>query len=145
MKSIKNQENRINRSIVAKEVELIMADKEVNAQIDSILYDFEIAENQYIALRSDKAAKEIRVINQQITLLFINTGLLVLFVIILITRYVRANNRFGVALERAKTRAEQLAETKERFLNNMSHEIRTPMNAISGFIKQLSSWTASKN
>lgn len=139
IRSIKNQENRINRSIVAKEVELIMADKEVNAQIDSILYDFEIAENQYIALRSDKAAKEIRVINQQITLLFINTGLLVLFVIILITRYVRANNRFGVALERAKTRAEQLAETKERFLNNMSHEIRTPMNAISGFIKQLSS------
>lgn len=137
IKAIKSQEDRINQSMVGKEIDLIMKDKEVTQQIDSIIYDFELAENQRVSLRSEKAAKEIRIINQQITLLFVNAGVLVLFVLLLIVRYVRANNRFGIALEKAKTQAEQLAETKERFLNNMSHEIRTPMNAIAGFIKQL--------
>ncbi|MFT7592489.1 MAG: signal transduction histidine kinase/CheY-like chemotaxis protein [bacterium] len=138
IQAIKNQENRINKSIVAQELELIVKDKSITAEIDSILFEFEKAEAQRVAIRSDKAAKEIKKINQQITLLFLNAGLIVLFVILLIIRYVRTNNRFGVALKKSKERAEQLAETKERFLNNMSHEIRTPMNAIAGFIKQLS-------
>ncbi len=36
-------------------------------------------------------------------------------------------------LRRAKERAEQVVESKSRFLANISHEIRTPMNAILGF------------
>lgn len=36
------------------------------------------------------------------------------------------------ALRKAKERAEQSEQFKERFLANMSHEIRTPMNAIMG-------------
>ncbi len=138
IQAIKNQENRINKSIVAEEVSLLLEDKTITTEINEIINQFEISENQRVAIRSEKAAKEIHTINQQITLLFVNVGLLVLFVIFLIIRYVKTNNRFGKALEKAKNRAEQLAETKERFLNNMSHEIRTPMNAISGFIKQLS-------
>ncbi len=41
------------------------------------------------------------------------------------------------ALEIAKKRTEELAQTKQNFLANMSHEIRTPMNAIIGMSNQL--------
>src|SRR3954469_7579916 len=40
--------------------------------------------------------------------------------------------QLGKELERAKSRAEEAAETKSAFLANISHEIRTPLNAILG-------------
>ena len=42
-------------------------------------------------------------------------------------------------LDRAKSRAEQLAISKSQFLANMSHEIRTPMNAVLGMLTLLES------
>ncbi len=51
------------------------------------------------------------------------------------------NNRqialMNVALDKAKTRAEENDNLKTTFLANMSHEIRTPMNAIIGFCELL--------
>ncbi|PKP21159.1 MAG: hypothetical protein CVU06_10180, partial [Bacteroidetes bacterium HGW-Bacteroidetes-22] len=41
--------------------------------------------------------------------------------------------RYSHELEKAKTKAENLAEAKSQFLANMSHEIRTPLNSILGF------------
>lgn len=135
---VKRQEKKINQTKISQEFALILEDRTISDQIDAIVNEFESAEKSRIAGLSEEAAHEIRAINQQMTLFFVNAGLLVLLVIWLIFRYVRANNRFGSAQHKAKLQAEQLAETKERFLNNMSHEIRTPMNAISGFAKQLS-------
>ncbi|QGX40620.1 hybrid sensor histidine kinase/response regulator [Permianibacter aggregans] len=40
-------------------------------------------------------------------------------------------------LQQEKTRAEQLAQIKARFLATMSHELRTPLSAIIGFSEQL--------
>jgi len=50
-----------------------------------------------------------------------------------ITRRKKAEFELGIA----KTKAEEAAELKSRFLANLSHDIRTPMNAILGFTKIL--------
>jgi PAS domain S-box-containing protein len=43
--------------------------------------------------------------------------------------------RAGIALRRAKERAEEATRAKSVFLANMSHELRTPLNAIIGFTR----------
>lgn len=137
VETVKREENQINRTKVEKELKLIMEDKVITQEIDSIVNAFEIKENLRVTEEAEQAAIEVHKINQQITLFFIVAGILVLFISILIVNYINASNRFRKALRLAKKEAENLADTKERFLNNMSHEIRTPMNAISGFIDQL--------
>lgn len=65
------------------------------------------------------------------------SALLLLILILIITRDVQVIMRTKRELEAAKSRAEQLARTKEEFLASMSHEIRTPLSAIIGFAKYL--------
>ena len=136
--AIKRAEGKINSRQINDKLELLSADHRVTRQIDSLVTKFELSQSNLVAKRAEEASNEIRFINNQITFFFINTGLLVILIIGLTYRYIKTNNKFEQALKDAKSQAEELAETKERFLNNMSHEIRTPMNAISGFINQLS-------
>lgn len=137
VETIKREENQINQTKIKQELELIMEDKLITSKINALVNEFEVQENLRVIEEAEEAAIEVGKINQQITLFFIVAGVLVLFITLLIVNYINASNRFRKALRYAKKEAENLAETKERFLNNMSHEIRTPMNAISGFIDQL--------
>ncbi len=65
------------------------------------------------------------------------SAVLLIIMVLVITRDFKVIIKTKKQLERAKTRAEGLARTKEEFLANMSHEIRTPLNAIIGFSKYL--------
>ncbi len=137
VKTVKVEEGAINKNQVNQELELIRQDKEVTDKIQAIINDFEIQENLVVTELAKQSAVKIKRTNRQIAIFCILAGILVLFISYLIIRYIITNNRYRKALRKAKREAEDLAFTKERFLNNMSHEIRTPMNAISGFIDEL--------
>ncbi len=51
----------------------------------------------------------------------------------LILADISKNNKYRLALEKAKEEAEYHGRAKQRFLSNMSHEIRTPLQAILGY------------
>lgn len=137
VKTVKVEEGAINKNQVSRELELIREDKIVTDQIQELINDFEEQENLVVSELAKLSAKKIKRTNWQIAMFCILAGLLVLFISYLIIKYIITNNRYRKALRKAKQEAEDLAFTKERFLNNMSHEIRTPMNAISGFVDEL--------
>lgn len=134
---VKKEEKRINENKVAQELQLIMDDKSITEKIDSMIIQFELNENIRVSKEAEEASVKVKSVHKQLIVFFVIAGVLVFFIALLILNYVYTSNRFRKALRKAKKEAEQLAETKERFLNNMSHEIRTPMNAISGFVDQL--------
>lgn len=88
-----------------------------------------------------KRLRQAQTLNAQVRQQFVllaGGGLLLVMAIGLVgrirfsTRSKRALQRQQMDLRRAKERAEQSEQFKERFLANMSHEVRTPMNAIMG-------------
>ncbi|HRG59281.1 MAG TPA: response regulator [Bacteroidia bacterium] len=69
-----------------------------------------------------------------------STSLLTVFLIVIVyfvLAYFKKRSEYTKMLIEARNEAENLAQSKVRFLNNMSHEIRTPLNAIQGFSELL--------
>jgi cell cycle sensor histidine kinase DivJ len=59
--------------------------------------------------------------------------------IIAVTRDISSRKAAEIALDEARTLAEQANDAKYRFLATVSHELRTPLNAIIGFSEILAS------
>ncbi|PHR49945.1 MAG: hypothetical protein COA32_02085 [Fluviicola sp.] len=138
IKNIKAEEKNIETELKKKELEFLNSDIKVNIKINELLNSIEDKELIAINKQTDKAEETMQKTNRQIAIFCVLTALLLTFMTYLIINYIRNNTRYRKALKRAKAKAEDLAETKERFLANMSHELRTPMNAIAGFTEQLS-------
>ncbi|MFT5600990.1 MAG: signal transduction histidine kinase/DNA-binding response OmpR family regulator [Flavobacteriales bacterium] len=137
IKSVKKEEESIEKALIATQIALMVEDEIISKKIRTILDDFEKKELLRIKSETTAATTAVEETNFQIAMFCIVIGLLLCFMAFIIINYVRTNNRFRQALKKAKRKAEDLAEAKERFLANMSHEIRTPMNAIHGFTEQM--------
>jgi signal transduction histidine kinase/DNA-binding NarL/FixJ family response regulator len=138
IKNIKAEEKNIEAQLKQRELEFLNSDIKINIKINELLNSIEDKELLAINKQTDKAKETMQKTNRQIAIFCVLTALLLTFMTYLIINYIRSNTRYRKALKRAKAKAEDLAETKERFLANMSHELRTPMNAIAGFTEQLS-------
>lgn len=134
---IKTEELILQKAFKEKELEFILQDQLLSNQIEAFFNEVETAEMEKINVQAKEAETAIIKTNRQIALFCIITGLFVIFMAFIIINYVRNNNRYRKALKKSKNRAEDLAKTKQKFLDNMSHEIRTPMNAIAGFSEQI--------
>ena len=118
------------------EMELLDQDLMIMNEVSEFISDIFHDEDEKIT-----ATKEKSVENIQSTLLFLGAiiGLTLLFISYLLIKIIfdiKRGERYRDKLEDAKRKAEDLTETKARFMSNMSHEIRTPLTAIVGFSEQ---------
>jgi signal transduction histidine kinase/DNA-binding response OmpR family regulator len=129
----RNQRKRLQR----QELELIHANSIFINQLLNILHDVENEELQRMRETNNHA---VSVMNQSISrtnILLLSFLLAAAFLVYLIWIDVTRSNFYKAQLEKAKDRAEELGQIKQRFLANMSHEIRTPLQSIIGFAEQL--------
>ncbi len=129
----RNQRKKLQR----QELELIHANSIFINQLLNILHDVENEELQRMRQTNNHA---VFVMNQSISrtnILLLSFLLAAAFLVYLIWIDVTRSNYYKAQLEKAKDRAEELSQIKQRFLANMSHEIRTPLQSIIGFAEQL--------
>jgi signal transduction histidine kinase/CheY-like chemotaxis protein len=133
-----DKDQRLQRQkLQSQELELIQANSLFITQLLNILHE---VENEELRRMQNNNEHAVTVMNQSInrynilTFAFILVGaLLVYFIAVDISR----SNFYKEQLEKARDKAEQLSQIKQRFLANMSHEIRTPLQSIIGFAEQL--------
>jgi len=142
---VRAEEKYIETLLKNTELALINEDKIVSGKIRALIDELEKRERLAIAGYSLKAERAMKETNRQIAVFCVLMAGLLVFMAFVIVNYVKNNNRFKTAMKKAKTEAENLIKTKERFFTNMSHEIRTPMNAIAGFTEQLADSDLDKN
>jgi signal transduction histidine kinase/FixJ family two-component response regulator len=125
------------RKLQNQELELIQANSLFITQLLNILHEVENEELRRMQYNNEHA---VTVMNQSInrynilTFAFILVGALLVY---FIATDISKSNFYKEQLEKAKDRAEELSQIKQRFLANMSHEIRTPLQSIIGFAEQL--------
>ena len=137
IKQIQSEEMKIEKGLKESELHLITLDNKLTKEITDFLDDFEAKEQAQLQVAAGVAKLEASKTNSQIAIFCVLLGLLMVFIVYLILKYVSRNNLYKIALKKSKEESENLAHTRERFMANMSHEIRTPMNAIAGFADQL--------
>src|SRR5690606_24219612 len=135
--TIKKEEKSIEASLKQQEMALLEQDKEVSLLIKNLINSIEAKEMLSIAVQTEKAEEAMQETNTQIAIFCVLTGLLLVIMAYIIINYVQNNARYRRILKKAKNKAEELAQTKEKFLANMSHEIRSPLNAIAGFTEHI--------
>jgi signal transduction histidine kinase/CheY-like chemotaxis protein len=129
----RNQQKKLER----QELQLISANSIFIGQLLDILHDVENEELRHMRATNSHA---VSVMNQSISrtnLLLLSFVLAAAFFVYLIYIDVTRSNYYKAQLEKARDRAEELGQIKQRFLANMSHEIRTPLQSIIGFAEQL--------
>jgi signal transduction histidine kinase/DNA-binding response OmpR family regulator len=144
IKIVRTGETRIERELRKKELDLILEDERLNAEISEQLEHIREEERAKIAEEAKLAEKTIDDTKIQIAWFCFFIVVLLVFMAVVITNYVRTNSKYREALRMAKRNAEDLSKAKQNFLANISHEIRTPINAIAGFTEQLSSSSLSQ-
>lgn len=120
-----------------RELQLIKKSEMIMQQIRDLLIGMEIYQMKIVGEKSKKTEELAREIKNLIALFTVAAVFLILLAAAITVNYVRKNNQYKKVLRDARTKAEELAVEKERFLASMSHEIRTPMNAIIGYTEQL--------
>lgn len=137
MRELEAEQRQQQKRLERQELELINANSVFIAQLLNILHDVEAEELQRMRETNRHA---VSVMNQSISrtnLLLLSFLLAAAFFVYLIYIDVTRSNYYKAQLEKAKDRAEELSQIKQRFLANMSHEIRTPLQSIIGFAEQL--------
>ncbi|MEX2233204.1 MAG: ATP-binding protein [Cyclobacteriaceae bacterium] len=137
MRELESEQRNQRKRLERQELELIHANSIFINQLLNILHDVENEELQRMRQTNNDA---VSVMNQSISrtnLLLLSFLLAAAFFVYLIYIDVTRSNYYKVQLEKAKDKAEELSQIKQRFLANMSHEIRTPLQSIIGFAEQL--------
>ncbi|HEY0653983.1 MAG TPA: ATP-binding protein [Chryseosolibacter sp.] len=137
MRNMESDQLNQRKTLQRQELELVNANSLFINQLLNILHAVEKEELAQIEKDNGHA---VRIINQSVNRInylmlgfFLAAAVLVYFIWIDITR----SNFYKEQLEKARDKAEELSQIKQRFLANMSHEIRTPLQSIIGFAEQL--------
>jgi signal transduction histidine kinase/CheY-like chemotaxis protein len=137
MRELETEQQVQRKRLERQELELIQANSIFISQLLNILHD---VENEELLRMRQTNEDAVSVMNQSISrtnLLLLSFLLASAFLVYLIYIDVTRSNYYKAQLEKAKDRAEELGQIKQRFLANMSHEIRTPLQSIIGFAEQL--------
>lgn len=142
--TIKLEIERVNQQHLEKQKEikqnefrLTNAGAALMAEIRQISMEIETIEKRIISEKISRAGVLAAETNRLVGLFCLTASLLLIFVSIVLGKYVQGKKAYERVLKDGKDQAEALAKSKEMFLANMSHEIRTPMNAITGFTNHL--------
>ena len=137
MRELEAEQQTQRKRLERQELELIQANSIFISQLLNILHD---VENEELLRMQQTNRHAVAVMNQSISrtnLLLLSFLLAAAFFVYLIYIDVTRSNYYKAQLEKARDKAEELSQIKQRFLANMSHEIRTPLQSIIGFAEQL--------
>jgi signal transduction histidine kinase/FixJ family two-component response regulator len=133
LKNIEDEQRKKGNRFLIREAELASSSAALTKEMLNVLNEVETE----ALLQMDKnelqakstVAEGVFQIKVIIIVFFAITLLLGSLILIDISR----NNKYRLALEKAKDEAEYHGKAKQRFLSNMSHEIRTPLQSILGY------------
>jgi signal transduction histidine kinase/HPt (histidine-containing phosphotransfer) domain-containing protein/ActR/RegA family two-component response regulator len=138
LNTIELEQKQKSDRFLKREAELASSSNALTKQMLSVLRE---VENE-VLLQVDQDGEQAKVMVsegvEQIKIIIIVFFVITLILGSLILIDISKNNRYRLALEKAKEEAEYHARAKQRFLSNMSHEIRTPLQAILGYAEFIS-------
>ena len=130
---IAEEDERINR----RETELIEKNLVLTKKINQLIAESEKFENASLIAKTNEADQLAEITYKRLALFTIVAVILLLIALFVFLNFLRKSRSYQLALQKAKTEAENLAKAKEQFASNVSHEVRTPVNAIYGLAEQL--------
>jgi signal transduction histidine kinase/FixJ family two-component response regulator len=133
LKAIENEQRQKSNRFLKKEAELASSSSALTKQMLNVLREVEMEALTQIDSTGEQARAVVSEGVEQIKIIIIVFFVITLILGSLILVDITKNNRYRVALEKAKEEAEYHGRAKQRFLSNMSHEIRTPLQAILGY------------
>lgn len=133
LKTIESEQRKKSIRFLKREAELASSSSALTKQMLNVLKEVEAEaliqidqDGQQAKAMVSEGVFQIKII---IVVFFVITLILGSLILVDITK----NNKYRLALEKAKEQAEYYGQAKQRFLSNMSHEIRTPLQAILGY------------
>lgn len=137
LESIRREMAETSERLKTREAELMEANQEAAGGMYQLIWYLEALENQRLEMNTREAARLSASAKTRVTWLGSLMVSLIVILIYLLFRFLRKNSETQKMLVVAKSRAEELARSKELFIANVSHEMRTPVNAVYGITEQL--------
>lgn len=140
----KNESQRLERSLLQKELEIYKTDLELSQKLRSIIATFqqEIVTNAYLnGVQKEKAIKRsIRFAGLAMVL-----GLLIAILFtLLVSKDFLKSQRYREQLEKEKAYSESLLKSREQLISTVSHDLRSPLGTIKGYTELLEQKTKGK-
>lgn len=133
LKTIETEQQKKSKRFLKREAELANSSSALTKQMLNVLREVEAEALIQIDQNGEQAKAMVSEGVYQIKIIIIAFFVITLILGSLILADITKNNKYRLALERAKEEAEYHGRAKQRFLSNMSHEIRTPLQAILGY------------
>ena len=133
LKTIETEQRQKSNRFLKKEAELASSSSALTKQMLNVLREVEAEALMQIDLNGEQAKNMVSEGVYQIKIIIIAFFVITMILGSLILVDITKNNKYRLALEKAKEEAEYHGRAKQRFLSNMSHEIRTPLQAILGY------------
>jgi len=133
LKTIETEQRQKSNRFLKKEAELASSSSALTKQMLNVLREVEAEALMQIDLNGEQAKSMVSEGVYQIKIIIIAFFVITMILGSLILADISRNNKYRLALEKAKEEAEYHGRAKQRFLSNMSHEIRTPLQAILGY------------
>ncbi len=133
LKTIETEQREKSNRFLKREAELASSSSALTKQMLNVLREVEAEALMQIDLNGEQAKGIVNEGVFQIKVIIIAFFVITLILGSLILADITKNNKYRLALEKAKEEAEYHGRAKQRFLSNMSHEIRTPLQAILGY------------
>lgn len=137
LESIRKEMAETSERLKTREAELMEANQEASGRMYQLIWHLESLESHRLEMNTQEAARLSASAKTRVTWLGSLMVSLVVILIYLLFRFLRKNSETQKMLVVAKSRAEELARSKELFIANVSHEMRTPVNAVYGITEQL--------
>lgn len=138
LSTIELEQKQKSDRFLKREAELANSSNALTRQMLSVLREVENEALLQVDQDGEQAKLMVSEGVEQIKIIIIVFFVITLILGSLILVDISKNNRYRLALEKAKEEAEYHARAKQRFLSNMSHEIRTPLQAILGYAEFIS-------
>jgi len=133
LKTIETEQRTKSNRFLKREAELANSSSALTKQMLNVLREVEAEALMQIDQNGVQAKAMVSEGVYQIKIIIIAFFIITLILGSLILADITKNNKYRLALEKAKEEAEYHGRAKQRFLSNMSHEIRTPLQAILGY------------
>lgn len=125
---------KLHQTITSKLQELIATEQQISVQISLIISELyqEAAQNSIDEIDAKHSA--LQYTGRIVARIAVIAVVIIVFFLFFILRDVSRSARYKIDLEAARTRAEDLMNSRHRMLLNISHDIKAPLCSITGYL-----------